>query len=77
MFFHQYFSRKNENEKAKGEKVAKRKVNPDGKLEDGEGDFETAETPKDVSENEEDEKSEGEAEIWKVCSFLLNLCRQT
>ena len=75
MFFHKYFSQKNEKERAKAEKIAKRKgtgkdddeVEDDQEDSDLEEDEEDATERKDQDEEEvDDEDSEEEAEIWKA-----------
>ncbi|EJD02239.1 CBF-domain-containing protein [Fomitiporia mediterranea MF3/22] len=77
VFFHKYFSKKNEKEHAQAEKVAKRKGaagvdDADGSDEDEDeaSDRDLSKlmkSAKEISENEDDEdESEGEAEIWKA-----------
>ena len=74
VFFHKYFSQKNEKEKAKAAKVAKRKgqAEDEGSDEDldGDGDDAVEEDGKDgassVGEGVGSGDSEGEEEIWKV-----------
>lgn len=61
VFFHRFFTKKNEMERAKAAKVGKRK----GKGEDSDSDVEEDE---EVVEEEEGEGSDKEeAEVWKVC----------
>lgn len=73
LFFHKFFSRKNEMEKAKVAKVEKRKGRDEDSSTEASGNEDEDE---DVEEPEggSDEKGEGsdeeEAEIWQVCQSL-------
>ena len=75
MFFHKYFSQKNEKERAKAEKIAKRKGTgkDDDEVEDDQEDSDLEEDEEDTTERKnqdgeevDDEDSEEEAEIWKA-----------
>ena len=74
LFFHQYFTRKNEKEKAKIAKVGKRKGDEASSSEDSpeEDDEQTEKSSSDDAEGEvadvvnESDSDPDEAEIWKV-----------
>lgn len=70
MFFHKYFNKKNEREKAKANKVEKRRKGKDGpESGDSAGEEDADEVPVAPAEVDSDGGSEedaDEAEIWKV-----------
>ncbi|KAL5489969.1 MAK21 [Sanghuangporus weigelae] len=74
VFFHKYFSKKNEKVLAKAEKLSKRKggeASEDENDDDDEGETEKADDARseqgsDNDEKDDDDESEGEAEIWEA-----------
>ncbi|KAF8152290.1 CBF/Mak21 family-domain-containing protein [Crassisporium funariophilum] len=82
LFFHQYFTRKDEREKAKASKIGKRKDDKEDSSEDEEEDDEVAQelegdadTPKKVDEDfdeaDEDASDADEEEIWKAMKATM------
>ncbi|KAI0031095.1 CBF-domain-containing protein [Vararia minispora EC-137] len=63
LFFHRYFSQRHEKEKAKAEKVGKRKGKTDASAPDSEADFDDNDIPGDLGTDDSDAE---EAEIWKA-----------
>lgn len=73
-FFHQYFTRKDEREKAKAAKVAKRKGDEESSSEEDDQEEDDEEVDKVEKASSDDVGGEGdsdtnEAEIWKVKLF--------
>lgn len=82
LFFHKFFSRKVERERAKAAKASKRKDHEDSDDDDEEeeegeeGDGDEVNETKQPEQNEDDDEEEGsddeEAEIWKVIVLYPN-----
>lgn len=73
LFFHQYFTRKDEKEKAKATKVGKRKGDGGSSSEDDDDEeAEKASSDEVADVDDEDGSDADEAEIWKVpCSLFF------
>ena len=75
MFFHQYFTKKAEKEKAMAAKLKKRKEGKDDELDSDEDEQDSEgedmdkddEMEEDESELDEDNSELDEDEVWKVC----------
>ena len=72
MFFHRYFVQKNEKEKAKADKISKRRGGDalDSGEEDALADGYNKRGEAGVDEEEEEDEEAEEAEIWKVWNSL-------
>jgi ribosome biogenesis protein MAK21 len=80
LFYHKFFSQKNEKERAKAAKVDKRKDHDDSSIlgkagDDVEVSNEEASDTESIAAEEEEEEEENsdadEAEIWKVSDFSI------
>lgn len=80
MFYHKFFSQKNEKERAKAAKVDKRKDHDDSSIlgeagDDAEVSNEASDAESIAAEEEEDDSDADEAEIWKVSDFSISRSR--